>query len=63
LRYVENHEKYINMLLEAITFDMTVGFSISLVFWKLDIQRFLVLAQSNSGKTFKYASEVETGKG
>ena len=32
LRYLENYEKRINTLLEAITFDMTVGFSISLVF-------------------------------
>ena len=29
------------MLLEAITFDLTVGISTSLVFWKLDIQIFL----------------------
>ena len=26
---------------KAITFDLTVGFPISLVFWKLDIQSFL----------------------
>ena len=63
LSYVENHEKYISMLPEVITFDLTVEFSISLVFWKLDIQIFLVLSQSNSRKTFKYASKVETGKG
>ena len=29
------------MLLETITFNSTVGFPISLVLWKLDIQNFL----------------------
>ena len=40
LRYPENRAKRISTLLEAITFDPTVGFSISLVFWKLDIYSF-----------------------
>lgn len=42
---------------KAITFDPTVGFSIYLVFWKLDIQKFPGTprsAQSKSGKAFKY---------
>ena len=32
LRYPENHEKRISTLAEAITYDPTVGFSISLLF-------------------------------
>ena len=32
LRYLENTEKCVSMLLEAITFDLTSEFSISLVF-------------------------------
>ena len=45
------------MLPEVITFDPTVGISISLVFQKLDIQKFLGTlrsTQSEFGKTFKY---------
>jgi len=66
LRYLENRKKSINTLPEAITFDPTIGFSISFVFWKLDIQSFLGaprLVQSKSGKAFKDVSEVELGKG
>ena len=65
LRYIENHGKYINTVPEAITFDPTVGFSISLVFWKLDIQSFprtLRSTQSESRKAFKYTSEVNQEK-
>jgi len=40
LRYPENRATHVSTLLEAIYFDSTVGFSISLVFWKLDIQSF-----------------------
>ena len=64
-RYPENHAKCINTLFEVITFDPTVGFSISLVSWKLYIYFFprtSRLAQSKSEKTFKYTSEVELGK-
>ena len=53
------------MLLEAITFDLAIGISTSLVFQKLEIQIFQEtprLAQSEFGKAFKYASEVEPGK-
>ena len=37
LRYFENHVWRVSSFLEAIMFDPTVIFSISLVFWKLDI--------------------------
>ena len=37
LRYLENCAGHVNSLYEAITFDSTVGISISLVFWKLNI--------------------------
>ena len=66
LRCPENCAKHVRMLLEAITFDLTVGFSISLVFWKLDIYIFLGtprLVQSKFGKIFKYASKVRLEKG
>ena len=66
LRYLENHEKCIDTLSKIITFDLTIGFSISLVFWKLEIQRFLETprsTQSESEKALKYASKVELGKG
>ena len=65
LKYPENRERHISMLPEAITFYPTIGFLISLVLWKLDIQSFLEtpkLAQFESGKTFKYVSEVEPKK-
>ena len=35
LRYPENCEKHVSMLPEAITLDLTIGFSISLVFWEI----------------------------
>ena len=50
---------------QAITFDTSVEFSISLVFWKLDIQGFPRTprsAQSEFGKASKYAIEVRTKK-
>jgi len=50
---------------EAITFDIVIEFSISLVFWKLDIQSFPRTprsAQSEFEKAFKYAIEVRTEK-
>ena len=53
------------MLPEAITFDPTMGFSISLLFKKLDIQIFSRtprLAQSEFGKAFKYVVKVGTKK-
>ena len=65
LKYPENRERHISMLPKAITFYPTIGFLISLVLWKLDIQSFLETpksAQFESGKTFKYASEVEPKK-
>ena len=65
LRYPENHAKCISTLLKVITFYSTVGFSFSLVSWKLDIYFFprtSRFAQSESEKTFKYTSEVELGK-
>ena len=61
MRYPNNRAKCISTLLESITFDSTIGFSIYLVFQKLDIQIFpeiLRSAQSKSGKTFKYASKA-----
>ena len=64
-RYPENREKQVSMLLDAITFDSIVIFSISLVLWILDINSFpgtLRLAQSKSGKTFKYIFKTEPGK-
>ena len=60
LRYPENHAKRVNTLPETITFYPTARFSISLVLWKLDIQRFPRkprLVQSKSKKTFKYMLE------
>ena len=60
MRYLENHAKRVNMLPEAITFDLNVRFSICFRLCKLDIQSFLEklrLAQSESRKIFKYASE------
>ena len=53
------------MLPKAITFYSTVGFLISLVLWKLDIQIFPKTQKSVqfvSRKTFKYASKVEPKK-
>ena len=64
-RYSKNRAKHISMLLEPITFDPTIGFPIFLVFWKLDIQRFLETprsVQSKFKKTFKHASKVEPEK-
>ena len=61
MRYPDNRAKCISTLLESITFDSTIGFSIYLVFQKLDIQIFpeiLRSAQTKSGKTFKYASKA-----
>ena len=46
LRYIENYAKRVNTLLEAITFDSIVGFLISLVLGKLNIQRFLETQRS-----------------
>ena len=40
IRYLENRENCFSTLLKAINADPTVGFSISLVFRKLKIQRF-----------------------
>jgi len=37
LKYLENYARQVNSLLEAITFDLTIGISFSLVLWKLDI--------------------------
>ena len=65
IEYLENHVRHVSSLLEAITFDSTIGFSIALVFWKLDIHTFLRtprLAQSNSGKASRYAIEVRREK-
>ena len=65
LRYWENRKKHINTLPKAITFDPTVGFPISLVLCKLNIQIFLRtprLDQSESGKAFKYAFEFGSDK-
>ena len=45
------------MLTKAVTFDPTIGFSISLVFWKLDIQSF-----PRTPIAFKYAIKVKTKK-
>ena len=62
---IENYAKRINTLLEATTFDPTVGFLISLVLGKLDIHRFLGtqrLAQFDSEKIFKYSIKVKTEK-
>ena len=65
LRYLENCVRRVNLFPKAIMFDPTIIFSISLVFWKLDIQIFLGtlrLVQSEFGKAFKYAIEVRTEK-
>ena len=65
LRYPENRTKRVSTHPEAITFYPTVRFSISLFFWKLDIQIFpktLKSVQSESRKTFKYMSEAGLGK-
>ena len=65
LRYPENHKKHVSTLPEIITFDPTIGFSITLLFWKLDIWSFPGtprLAQSESGKAFKYVSKVKPRK-
>ena len=59
LRYPENCTKHVSMLPEVITFDPTVLFWISLVFWKLDIQSFPKTprsAQLKFIKAFKYTS-------
>ena len=40
MRYLQNRLKRISSLPKAITFDLTVEISFSLVFWKLDIQIF-----------------------
>ena len=37
LRYPENRAKHVSTLPEAITFNLTIRFAISLVLWKLDI--------------------------
>jgi len=65
LRYPENRAKHVSSLPEVITFDLTIGISISLVFCKLDTQILLGTprsAQSEFGKTFKYASKVKLRK-
>ena len=53
LRYLENHAKRICLLLKAITFDLTVGIAISLVFWKLHIQKFQKTPRSTQSKSSK----------
>ena len=53
--------KHVNTHPQAITFDLTIRFPVSLVFWKLDIQSFpgtTRSAQFEYKKTFKYAYEV-----
>ena len=65
LRYLENHVERISRLPDAITFDPTVGISISLVFQKLYIQNFLGTpreAQSESRKAFKQVIKVRREK-
>ena len=65
LRYPKNRIKCVSTIPETITFDPTIGFSIYLVLWKLDIQSFLRTpksVQSEFGKAFKYAIEVRTEK-
>ena len=65
LRYLKNHVEHISTLPKAITFDPTIGVSISLVFWKLDIHKFPRTSrstQSESKKAIKYAIEVRTEK-
>jgi len=65
LRYWENREKRISRLPKVITFDLTVGFLISLALWKLEIHRFSktpISPQSKSRKTSKYVFEVRTCK-
>jgi len=64
LSYPENRKKSNNTLLKAITLDLTVGFLISLVFSKLDIQIFPGTprsTRSNFRKAFKYVSKVKLG--
>ena len=46
LRYPENRKKGVSTLPEAITFDLTIGFSIYLVFWKLETQSFIGIPRS-----------------
>ena len=65
MKYLKNHAKCINILPEAINFYPTVGYSISLVFWKLDIQIFpgtLRSIQFESEKTFKYVCKARPKK-
>ena len=51
MRYPENRAKRVNMIPKAITFDSTVEFPISLVFWKLDIQSFPRIPSSIQSKS------------
>ena len=65
LRYLENHAKRISTFPEAITFYSTIGFSISIVFWKPDIQSFLGTPRSTqleSRKAFKCVIKFRTEK-
>ena len=61
LRYLENRAKRVGFLLDAITFDPSIGISFCQVFWKLDIHKFLKtlgLAQSESIKAFKCSIKI-----
>ena len=65
LRYLKDRVGRVSLLLEAISFDPTIGFSISLVFWKLYIHTFPEtprLAQSESRKVHRYAIKVREEK-
>ena len=65
LRYLENLAKCVNTLPMTITFDPTVGFSICLVLWKLDIQRFLGTTrsiESESGKPSNMLQKLDQEK-
>ena len=63
LRYPENCARRVSSLPKTITFDLTIGFLIYLVLWKLDIQLFLVtprIAQLEFSLALKYVIEVRT---
>ena len=65
LRYLEKCAGFVNSFLEAITFDLTILFSKSQVFWKLDIHIFpmpLESIQSKFRKAFKWLTEVRIEK-
>jgi len=53
LRYLENCAKRVSLLPEAITFDLIVRFPISLVFRKLNIQKFTGTPKSTQSKSEK----------